>query len=205
MAQTMTPSAQAQKISNRQIEKAVDILRASFRKHRSEFASDVVQQVLGDKNLGPKLLAVFREAVEEISKMIVRNVKFNPARSNQAILEATRRRQWVDDDVVAIMPRGEGEEGDVYFFKVGRLISDDDLEEEYDRCGLKPADVDRISAVNQDDPAFADDHPNCTHWKDKNGKWCYLAFDRLLDGRGLDAGRGDSDWRGYWWFAGVRK
>ena len=70
--------------------------------------------------------------------------------------------------------------------------------------GPNPADPYSQAAVNEADPAFADGHPNGTHWKDVNGKWCFVAFGRWGDGRKLGVGRGN-DWGGSCWFAGVRK
>ena len=104
-------------------------------------------------------------------------------------------------------------------------ISDDDLEKEFELRGLKPADPISVAAVNEADPAFADEKPHGTHWKDAKGKWCYAAFhrwdddgrhvlvnrydsdwlDRWGDGREVNICRSDDDWDDYWWFAGVRK
>ena len=62
-----------------------------------------------------------------------------------------------------------------------------------------------VAAVNQADPAFADSHPNATHWKDSDDNWCYLACDRWSDERSVDVSRRDGVWNDNWWFAGVRK
>ena len=59
--------------------------------------------------------------------------------------------------------------------------------------------------MNADDSAFADDHPNFTHWKDSSGKWCYAAFYRWYDERRVDVHRNDSAWPGDWWVAGLRE
>lgn len=108
------------------------------------------------------------------------------------------------------MSRGTGEEGDIIFFSIGCCVSDDDLEKEYESRGLVPADPYSLIQVNIDDPSFADKHPNCTHWKDENGKWYYIAFNLCRSKRYV---RGDcynddpdrDDWDGDWWFAGRRK
>ncbi|MFA5942775.1 MAG: hypothetical protein WC798_03860, partial [Candidatus Paceibacterota bacterium] len=113
--------------------------------------------------------------------------------------------QYTDADVVAEMPKGEGAEANVVFFKLGRYISDDDLEKEYEMRGLVPVDPFALAAINEADPAFADEHPNCTHWKDKNGKWCYTVFRRWGDDRRVRVGRSDGGWGGGWWFAGSRE
>jgi hypothetical protein len=81
-----------------------------------------------------------------------------------------------DRKVVDAMPKGKGDEAEIVFFKPDLFqrhgfISDDDLDKEYKLRGLKPADPISVAAVNQDNPAFADDKPNGTHWKDANGNW----------------------------------
>ena len=203
MASTMTTSAT---MTDRQIERAVEIFRAQLRKHATEFPSDAVQQVFGQPELGPEWLAVLRTRVEAISNLVVRTAKVDRTRTAQAALDVTSRKQYTDKDVVDAMPQGTGEEVEVVFFNLGRYISDAELDKEYELRVLKPADPYSLSAVNEDDPAFADTKPNATHWKDSNGKWCYAAFRQWRDGeRDVGVNRDDNDWRGDWWFAGVRK
>lgn len=201
MAQSMTPSM----ITDGQIDKAADVLRAQVRKHRDVLPSDAVQQVLGNEQLGHKLFEVFRSFVEAVAGMIVRHAKVNRSREPQQALEATGLRLYTDGKVVKAMPKGSGEETDVYFFKVGRWISDADLDNEYEQRGHVPADPYTLAAVNEDDPAFADQYPNGTHWKDADDRWCFAAFCRWSGERGVNVGRRGSDWSGSWWFAGVRK
>ena len=144
------------------------------------------------------------------SNLIVRKVKVNRHRYQQEAIEATGRKQYTDRKVVDAMPKGEGDEVEVVFFKPdlsqrNGLITDDDLEKEFELRGLKPADPVSVAAVNEADPAFADEKPNGTHWKDADGKWCYIAFDRWCGGeRGVHVYRG-SRWAAHWWFAGFRK
>jgi hypothetical protein len=201
----MTKIMIAIEITDGQIENAVNKLRDAMRKHRSEITSDVAQQVLGVENLGMMMFAPFRERAEVISNLIVRTTKVNRARTPQQVLDATGRKQYTNSDVVATMPRGEGSEAEVIFFKLGRYVSDNELEKEYELRGLKPADPYSLAAVNEADPAFADGHLNCTHWQDVNGKWCFSAFDRWGGERSLGVRRLDSDWYDGWWFAGLRK
>lgn len=205
MAMSMTPSAERKTMTDGQIEKAVDAYRALLRKHRDELGAEAVQQVLGSDGYVADMVSVLRRRVEAVSDMIVRRVTVNRSRTPEEALKATGCNRYADDTVVAGMPRGAGEEAEVYFFKVGRYISDDDLEKQYELRGLTPADPYSLAAVNEVDPAFADDHPNCTHWKDGKGKWCYAAFDRWDGLRDVDVSRSDDEWRDSWWFAGCRK
>jgi hypothetical protein len=138
--------------------------------------------------------------------MIVRRVKVDRTRSSYAVLAATNCRLFVDEDVVAAMPHGESDEVDVIFFKLDRYVNDRDLDKEYESRGLKPADPYSQVAVNEDDPSFVNNHPNATHWKDEEAKWCFAAFFRWVgDERSVSVGRLDVDWYDCWWFAGLRK
>ena len=211
MNKPMTPSAE---ITDGQIDKAGDTLRATFigtlRKHRGEFSDEAVQQALGAKGLASDLLAVFRTYVERFSNMIARIVTVNRSQTPEQALTATGRKQYTDKDVVAAMPKCAGTEAKVIFFKpdasayTNGLISDDDLVKQFALRGLKPADPYSLAKANEDDPAFADEHPNATHWKDANGKWCYAAFGRWVVGeRGVSVIRHGLDWSDRWWFAGL--
>jgi len=188
-----------------QINEAVSNYRAILEKHSGEFCSESVQTVLGQPELAEEMFRIFQKRVETISSMIVRHVKVDRSRTYQQVLDATKREQYTNSDVVASMPKGEGDEIDVYFFKLGRFISDDDLEKEYTLRGLKNADTYSQSAVNETDPAFADEHPNGTHWKDANGKWCFATFLRWYGRRSVSINRGGNGWDDNWWFAGLRK
>ncbi len=144
--------------------------------------------------------------IDPISSIIVRRIRVDRTRKPKKALEATGRKVYVNNNIVATMPKGEGEEVDVIFFKLDRYISDDDLEKEYAVRGLKPADPYSLAAVNEADPAFADEYPNATHWKNANGQYSYATFDvRLGDERYVHVRRRAVDWRNDWWFAGVRK
>lgn len=206
MAKTMTPS-KTTTITAGQIGKIQEVLGAALRK--SGLQSKPTQQVVTSKSamgkLTGELLATVRKYVEMVSDMIVRHVGVKRSQSPQEVLNATGRKQYATKSVVATMPKGEGEKTEAIFFKVGRYISDDDLEKEYELRGLTPADPYSLAKVNEDDPAFADEHPNATHWKDADGKWCYVAFYRWYDGRRVSVRRDGGDWGDHWWFAGFRK
>jgi hypothetical protein len=206
--ETMTPSTESTATTtDGQISKAVSNYRALIEKHAPEFNSESVQKGLGHPNLAGEMLAVFRKYADMFANLITRVVKgINRTITPKQVLDATGRTQYTDKDVVASMPRGQGEDKEVVFFKLSRSISDEDLEKEYALRGLKPADPYSLAKVNQDDPAFADANPNSTHWKDENGKWCYAAFIQWNDGeRCVDVDRRDIGWNDSWWFAGVRE
>src|SRR3989344_734545 len=214
---TMTSIMTAAEMTDGQIENAVGKLRDAMRKHRSEITSDVAQQVLGTENLGMMMFTPFRERAEVFSTLIVRKVTVNRDRSQQDAIEATGRTQYTERTVVDAMPEGMGDEVEVVFFKPdlsGRngSISDDDLEKEFELRGLKPADPISVARVNEADPAFADEKPHCTNWKDDKGNWCYAVFSCWGGKRDVGVNRSggywihsDGRWSDRWWFAGVRK
>lgn len=203
MTKVVSPSGVSQITG--QIGKLQELLVSRLRK--SGLPSDQTQQVIetqGDA-IADEMFAAVRRRVEAMSGFIVRRAKVNRARAPQAALDATGRKQYTDRTVVDAMPRGKGDEVEVYFFNVGRYVSDDEAENEFDLRGLKPADPYALAAVNEADLAFADGHPNATHWKDANGKWCYAVFDRWDGERHVHVSRYGDDWFDDWWFAGVRK
>jgi hypothetical protein len=199
-------TASTKQITEGQINKSVADYRAMLEKHASQFSSEAVQIVLGQPELVKEQFEVFRRRVEMISNMIVRHVMgVSRNLKPQEVLKATGRNLYVSDDVVETMPKGSGAEADIIFFKLGRFVSDADLEKEYEQRGLVPADPYSLAKVNENDHAFADEHPNGTHWKDPNDNWCFVAFNRWDVGRRVRVSRSGSDWDGRWWFAGLRK
>lgn len=77
MAKTMTPS---EPMTDRQIERAIEIFRAQLRWHTSELPSDIVQIVFGQNELGPEWLAVLRKRVEAISRRFSGVVNYDDPR-----------------------------------------------------------------------------------------------------------------------------
>lgn len=155
---------------------------------------------------------------EANQSVIVRKVKVNRNRTPFEVLSATGRALELahpDDGWVELMPKGEGDEVEVVFFKLGvlehikpedaHLVRDGDLKAEYDLRGLKPADPFSVAAVNEADPAFADQRPNGTHWETFGIVYCIGFFLWPNSGaRTVEIGR-----HGFHldctWFAGLRK
>ncbi|MFA7193941.1 MAG: hypothetical protein WC087_03435 [Candidatus Paceibacterota bacterium] len=102
------------------------------------------------------------------------------------------------------MPRGESDEVEVIFFQVGRVLTHEDLAQEFNLRGLKPADSYSQAKANEDDPIFAEEHPNGTHWE-HNGKWCFSTFDVWDGEQVVDVSCSGRGWLESWWFAGIRK
>lgn len=130
-------------------------------------------------------------------------MKINLKQTAQQALDATKRNQYVDKDVVKDAPLHMFKEVDIEFFNVGKYISCDDLEQEYEKRGLVPADIREVASVGGsilDEKKYVG-----TQWKDSSGKWCFATFDLWGGGRGVDVDRDDDGWNDCWWFAGVRK
>ena len=197
MTKVMTPSQQTE-MSDGQIEKAVDIYRALLRKHRLELDSDAVQRVLGQSEYVTEQVAVLRERVEAVSNRIVRRVRVDRTRTPQEVIDATGRTQYVDKNVLATMPQGEGDEVDVYFVPTKRFVPVEDVPAFLAQYGLVP-DPRAQAAVNEADPAFADKYSNGTQWNNN----CYLAFRRDGGVRYVHCLRDDNDWHDHWFLSGV--
>lgn len=211
MSKNIAPITES--ITAGQIGRAAERFSERCRVNASALPKGTAQVVLEDEGdaLAQEMFEVFRARVERRSNIIVRRVKVNRTRSPQETLNATARKQYTDRDVVDSMPKGEGDEVDVYFFKPDEStydkdgsISDDKVARQFDLYGLKP-DPRAHAAVNEADPAFADDRPNVTHWKNAEGEWCSAAFDRCRGTCVVNVNRNGLGWGDYWWFAGVRK
>jgi hypothetical protein len=199
---TMTP---LEPVTEGQIRKLNQNISARLLKNKEELPSDIFQQVLGDDTLIDEIYASIRKRVDLRSNFIILTVKVNRNRSPKEALIATGRNLHVTDSVFENMPKAESDEVEVIFFKIGRQISDNDLDKEYELRGLKPADPYSLAAVNKANPVFADEYQNGTHWKDVGDKWCFAAFARWGDEYRVVVRHSDGGWGGSWWFAGVRK
>jgi len=204
MASPLSPST----MTDGQIDKIADNVRAALRKIRRNFSSVNIQQALESGRLDAEILPAVKDVLErviaEVTDIVIRTVTVNYDLTPHQLLNLTNRRQHTDQSVVATMPHtGTGtEQVQVEFFKLNNSpIRNNDLEKEYQHRGLTP-DPYAQAQVNIDDPNFANNYPNSTHWKDASGNWCIVNFnncgDRLV-------GVYSSVWADYFWFGGVRK
>ncbi|HBV33181.1 TPA: hypothetical protein DIC39_02305 [Patescibacteria group bacterium] len=213
METPLSPSAATETdlgLTEGQIGKVCEMIAAALRKGRKSFRSNAVQNII--EQHGPKLqeemtsatVTVFENIIAWSSNIIARAVKVVRSRTPKEMIKALGRAEYTDNSVVKAIPKGEGDEVIVEFFKLGQYVSMNDLAREYAKRGLTP-DPYAQAAANEADPTFADKHPNGAQWKDEDGNWCYIAFDRDDDGRCVDVGRSYDDWYDCWWFGGVRK
>lgn len=122
------------------------------------------------------------------------------------LLEKTGRKLYIDYDVLETCPEPK-RVTELQFFTLGKYVSDDDLEKEYESRGLVPAPVKAIAAYDLENRADMDGKKYLgTHWKDSEGRWCFATFRQWSDDeRFVYVIRSDVDWDDYWWFAGFRK
>ncbi len=194
----MTTNVRTQSITNGQIGQINDRLATKLRE--SGLLSESVQKVLempGNPAID-EMVATLRKYVEAQSDIIIRRVRVDRTRTPQEVIDKTGRNKYLNDDVVATMPQGEGDEVDVYFVPTKRLVPVAEVPAFLAQYGLVP-DPRATAAVNEEDPAFADKYPNGSQWGDN----CYLTFNRWSDGRGVGCNRYDSAWLDYWFLSGV--
>ena len=208
MVTTIAPITEG--MSTEQAGRLADRFTTRCRKDGEVLPKDIVQDVLEQEGveLVSEMFEALRKRVERRSKMVVWRVVLNPELTSEQVIDGTGRTKYVNADVVETMPKHEGPaEVDVHFFTLGRFVSPDQLDAEYEARGLVPHP--RAQAqVNTDDPSFADERPNGTQWRDDQGRACFLTFDGWWGERRMRCDRDDrddGDWDGGWWFAGVRK
>ena len=150
----------------------------------------------------------------DTSNTIVRMVRnIRRGRTAEEAVSATGRKKHVDDFILATMPVGEGpEEVELVYYKPDpseydndNFMSEEGIEKASSSRGLCP-DLQAQMADNEQDPSFADDHPNGMSWNRVGKVASFAAFGRWRDRRRVIVDRhNDDDWDDCWWFAGVRK
>jgi hypothetical protein len=131
-----------------------------------------------------------------LSNLIIhRDVRVNRERTPQEVISGIRlgkNRMFVDvtDDVVAGMPRGEGNVVDLYYVnakdhfsysKAGNWtrpnwIKCKDLERWLKELELIIADPYAQIADNEANPSFSDKHKNLVYWKNTRNEQCCCSF-----------------------------
>lgn len=112
-------------------------------------------------------------------------------------LENTKRTLYVNDKVLDSAPKNKGD-NKVEFFKLNHSVTTQELQDEYDKRGLIPADIWEMSVLEDSYDKYA------TQWKNKEGIWCCAFVGRWSVERRVDVRR-DVDWDDSCWFGGVRK
>lgn len=150
----------------------------------------------------------FTEIVDPaVSKFIHRTVPVVRTLSPEAALLATSRTQYVNDSVVANMPKGAGDSAIMAFILLENWLDEKTVDQLLGDHGLVAADPFALAALNATEPYFANEHKCFTHWQNAKGEWCCAAFSIWDDERGVFVHQrtGDNGWGDGWWVAGVRK
>lgn len=137
--------------------------------------------------------------------MKTKNQKLNRLKQKtaQELLDSLDLIQYLDKDLVASIPFSNLE---ITLFKVGRYITENELETEYENRNLIAAPPYSLFLFyKENESIWIDKKYIGTHWKDADGKWCCATFLHWYGGRRVDVDRNDHDWNDHWWFAGVRK
>jgi hypothetical protein len=205
-------------MTGEQVEGVVEAFRSELRHYQDKVSSRFARQVLDQTELGKELVLTFRKCVDAISETIIRRVRVDRSLKPQEMIDATGFFQLEDTgrpvieriSNIATMLNGKGEEVDVSFFCLGRFVTDIELAHEYENRGFVP-DPYAQAQVNADDPLFAYDYPNGTHWQDGNGFWHFISFSYLIDRssrrikRIVRVDRVIDGWNRGHWFGGVRR
>jgi hypothetical protein len=205
------------RIEDDQVREFQELLGAALR--RSDLSIELARRLLQTQSdpLVADLLQTLRRHAEAKADMIVRRARMtrdhiSDYRAGNGLYFAGRELRVRDDWLIKHFPRWAGpKEVDVSFFKVGRVISNDDLEGEYERRGLQSAHPQFILAANYVDPPFADTYPNGTHLRDADGRWWYVSCYSSGQPRStlyspyVDVSYVSQNWTEKWWFAGIPK
>lgn len=112
--------------------------------------------------------------------------------------------QYLEENVLASMPVGVGEEIKLYFFLIGKEMAPRRYATEMKRLLLYPDPVAQ-AVFNQKNPEFSDRFPNSTQWSDANG-FCSAIWHRWGESRNVSVGRdNDHNYNDKWYICGVRR
>lgn len=108
--------------------------------------------------------------------------------------------------VVASMPKGDGGDTDVYFFRVKKETTPQEVELEYESRGLVPCPLAQIQVNINRYSEFYSNFPNISLFK-IDGNWCYVLFEQQCGVPTLEIDVFDPCrfLLGRHWFAGVSK
>ncbi len=138
---------------------------------------------------------------------IIRRARVKRDRTSQEALNATGRGQYINQDVLATAtPSGTDEEVEMVFIPLSSCMSNAEVEELIP-ANFRPADLWELAAVNEDDPTFADQYRNFTHWKITGDKvWRWVVFGNWIGKQNVLVSRNDVIVLGDgWWVAVVRE
>lgn len=128
-------------------------------------------------------------------------MKTNRKSTIKELLKILNYKEWLDQSVLATL-KNEGEkEVELEFFKLDKYVSISELQKEYESRNLSP-DLGATIQYLIKNPKVLDEKKYIGVQMEDNK---YATFSRHVDERGVYVYQNVYDWRGGWWFAGVRK
>jgi hypothetical protein len=201
MSNTMSPS----KMTNDQVNKLLELVRAYVQKHGANYTSKDVQFALESKELASSMFRPFSTLVEAQAEMFTRTVTVNRDQSPLSAFESiTSHQQFLNETVVKEIPLESGEEVTLCFFPIKKLMTCAEYAAALDGLGLKP-DPMAQAAFNQANPEFADKCPNNTQWQNEAGEFCCALWDGWHGNRRVLVNEFSGGWSDRWFACGVSK
>lgn len=202
MAETMIAS----QMTDGQVEDLVAKFRSACLKHRDGISLEDAQTALGTENIGMIMFTLFLELTRKLTQIVVRlvrgiNRECTPQQAVDTVV-ATGRTPYINSEVVATIPRGEGDEAKFAYVELGKYCdSNAAAMARVAELGYEP--YNDVRAVIEDlrqHPDLADDNkPIVCFWTDTQGRIYWIAFSRWYDERNVCVDRdGDvwfEDWR----------
>lgn len=132
---------------------------------------------------------------------LIHRLRVDRTKSNIDHIHATKRVEYLNDEVVQSMPHIEWEEVELVFIPLGKDTSIDNFNALLKEHYLTPDPV-ALCEWNAKNPTFADKVPHGTQWN----RNCCAIFRRDVWGgeRLVDVRRFDSVWGGRWFACGSR-
>ena len=172
--------------------------------------SDLMRQVLDDFGdlFAADFVSLVNNRIEIITGFHLLRVKVNRAQTAYEAINAIQGRSKtieISSEILEAAPKNECVATQrIHFFTVGREATSDEVQQKYEKLGLRPVDVWEICAFNTKHPNFANKNPNTVHFQDVNGRWWYVAFGDTDDGFPFVAVAYVMNlWDKDWWFMGL--
>lgn len=179
---------------------------------KAKISSDLMQRVIDDHgNLFViNFLLLVEDHIEIVTGFELLRVKVNRAQTAYEAIDAiSGRYKSIDlpDGILEAAPKNECSFAKkLHFFTLGREANNDEVQQEYEKRGLRPADVWEICAFNAQHSNFATDRPNAVLFWEVDGRCWYVAFGVSDDGIRFVAVKYVVDlWSYDWWFMGLPK
>ncbi len=193
-------------ISEGQIDRISDSIRAALRKNKSKFLMTDVQEWM--EGLGEQFIHVYARRIKKLKRMIVFDLEIDRAKTPAELLEGSIFAVYPGVMTIGSIPNSRKSKEKIYFFNCesSRPLLEWEYEREFELRGLIPADPHLVVAANLKKPEFHKDHLNGTFWKNTDGTWNGMIFDTMFSLPSVTSGKNKpQDQSLNFWFAGMKK